>query len=195
MRMAVMCGLRHTAESSSVALALRDDFCQYRAMISFRIIRSILPWVLLLGVLEGSTLAQTSTSANHSSFSSGGITSGPRMENNFPQGNSFANGGAMAKPSQGGMPASQAAPSYLRASPALNGPGSVNYCMARSSCAAAANNCSNDCRHSSVVNGVGTGNVRQLAATGSASDDCSASCQTTYASCTAEASQICQLSH
>jgi hypothetical protein len=159
-----------------------------------------LGFVLLLG-FGLSAAAQNGSSTSRSSSSSSSLTkaSPSTATPATSSGSSFANSGTMAGSGGGArLPATGGTLTYLPAAPEQNGPGSLNYCNARSSCSAIANNCSNDCRNNSVVNGVGAGNMQPFSGAASstnfASSNCTSSCQNSYAACSAQVSRNCQLS-
>jgi len=160
----------------------------------------------------GSTAsASNTTSSSHIVNSSNSVT----QDSNTSESNgasNFANSGTV---SSGGGGAETLGPStvpqYLPASPELNGPGSLEWCQARSSCSLSANDCAAHCQHDTLADGTAqsdtgdSGTASQTASdagqsqvstniTNFSSLECSQQCQSSYQSCSNQVSTICSLS-
>jgi len=131
------------------------------------------------------------------------------QSNASTNGSNFATQGSLGSSGLGSQNlSSRALLPYLNAAPEMSGPGSVQWCMARSSCGQAANQCENDCGSNTVANGTQAGDVGDASqgsstvgdagesevpstATNFAANDCTAVCQSNYSSCSSEASTAC----
>jgi hypothetical protein len=181
--------------------------------------------VLVLGLQLGITLlgagnaaAQTSSSTAQNSSPSNLVgVQGNSSQLNSAQSNAASNGSSSFA-TQGNLGNSGAnAPQlpsgvlpYLAASPELNGPGSLQWCVARSSCSQAATQCSNECQTNTAANGTsqsdsgdtgvasqttGDAGESQISSTitNFAANDCNAVCQDNYNSCSNQASSACAM--
>jgi len=87
---------------------------------------------------------------------------------------------------------------YLAAGPDLNGPGSVGWCIARSSCSDTANQCSAQCQNNILVTSnastASSASFPNVQLTNLSSGDCVAACQAAFNSCQDMTSRICERS-
>jgi len=178
---------------------------------------------LVLGILAmgaGTAAAQSSATPSSSSSSSNShlstVSSNPTQSSAATNGsNTFSTQGTVGGPggSTGGGTLSQpsAILPYLSTSPEMNGPGSLAWCEARSSCSLSANECASNCRENTLANGTAqsdsgeagsssatTGDGGQADTTTSitnyAANDCSNACQHNYQACSNQVSSNCSLS-
>lgn len=97
---------------------------------------------------------------------------------------------------------------YLTTSPELNGPGSVEWCRERSTCAQTANQCATDCQNNTAANGTAQSDIGEQGTqsqttqdagqsqvttniTNFGANDCVAVCQNMFDTCSAAVSNVC----